>query len=116
MLAPRVVRLFWCTHKIKMSQGPSPKGLTPSSAQNDEAEQVPPYCVLPQREKLLCILLASLTAILGPLSGNIYLPATNPLSRDLHTSHSIINLSVTVFLVRCVSGEQKLSWRVLVAK
>jgi hypothetical protein len=63
----------------------------------------PLYCALPQRERIWCVVLASVVSMLGPLSATIYLPAVDAISRELHASHGTINLSITVFMVRLPS-------------
>lgn len=60
----------------------------------------PPYSIFTHREKATMILLVSFTAIISPLSGAVYLPALPSLARDLNVSTSLINLTVTTYLVR----------------
>lgn len=48
--------------------------------------------------------MASLAALFSPLSANIYYPALNTLSEDLHESLSNINLTITTYLVRLLSN------------
>lgn len=60
----------------------------------------PPYSVYTHREKATMIILVSFTAIISPLSGAIYLPVLPSLARDLDVSTSLINLTVTTYLVR----------------
>ncbi|KAI1412789.1 major facilitator superfamily domain-containing protein [Hypoxylon sp. FL1857] len=45
------------------------------------------------------ILMVSFTAMISPLSGAMYLPALPSLSRDLNVSTSLINLTVTTYLI-----------------
>lgn len=52
----------------------------------------------------LAIVLGSLTA-LGPLSIDMYLPALPWLARDLHTTASVTQLSLTMFLLGLASGQ-----------
>ncbi|KAI1377911.1 MFS general substrate transporter [Hypoxylon crocopeplum] len=59
----------------------------------------PPYSIFSHREKATMIVLASFTAIISPLSGAIYLPALPSLARDLNVSESLINLTVTTYLI-----------------
>lgn len=60
----------------------------------------PPYSVYSHREKASMILLVSFAAIISPLSGAVYLPILPSLARDLDISTSLINLTVTTYLVR----------------
>ena len=50
-------------------------------------------------QKRLIVLTASTAALLSPLSSNIYLPALNLIAADLRVSDSLINLTVTSYLV-----------------
>ncbi|KAI6091851.1 putative MFS transporter [Hypoxylon rubiginosum] len=59
----------------------------------------PPYSVYTHREKATMIILVSFTAIISPLSGAIYLPVLPSLARDLDVSTSLINLTVTTYLI-----------------
>ncbi|KAI1385401.1 MFS general substrate transporter [Hypoxylon trugodes] len=59
----------------------------------------PPYSVFSHREKATMILIASFTAVISPLSGAIYLPAIPSIARDLSISTSLVNLTVTTYLV-----------------
>ena len=71
--------------------------------QQDMAEQQdhePPFSVFGAREKSFIVMIASLAALFSPLSTNVYYPALNTLSRDLHASLSKINLTITTYLVR----------------
>ena len=50
-------------------------------------------------EKRLIVFTASLASNFSPMSTNIYFPALNSVSTDLHVSVSEINLTVTTYLV-----------------
>ena len=50
-------------------------------------------------EKRLIIFAASLAALFSPLSANIYFPIFNVLADDLHVSNTLINLTVTTYMV-----------------
>ena len=65
--------------------------------QNNEDEA--PYCILPEKEKVLLMLLCSFAAIISPISSSIYFPAIGTLAENLHVSVSDINLTVTMYLV-----------------
>ena len=62
-------------------------------------DDIPPYTTLPEGKKILTLVIASLAAFLSPVSANIYYPALNPLAQDLHVSKSMINLTITSFMV-----------------
>lgn len=58
-----------------------------------------PYSVLPPGEKIFVILAGSFAALISPLSSSVYLPALNSLARDMDVSVSLINLTITTYLV-----------------
>ncbi len=66
-----------------------------------EAEEPPsaPYSAFTKAQKIAITLTVSFLAIISPLSGQIYLPALDPLSKDLGVSISLINLTITTFMV-----------------
>ncbi|KAI2603735.1 MFS general substrate transporter [Hypoxylon sp. NC1633] len=59
----------------------------------------PPYSVYTHREKASMLVLVSFTAIISPLSGAIYLPVLPLLAEDLNVSTSLINLTITTYLI-----------------
>lgn len=58
-----------------------------------------PYSVLPPGEKAFVIVAGSFAALISPLSSSIYLPALDSLARDMNVSVSLINLTITTYLV-----------------
>ncbi|KAJ5691763.1 hypothetical protein N7462_001186 [Penicillium macrosclerotiorum] len=58
-----------------------------------------PYSVLPPGEKAFVIVVGSFAALISPLSSSIYLPALNSLARDMDVSVSLINLTITTYLI-----------------
>ena len=67
---------------------------------NGSAELEPPFSVFSRGEKTFLVVMASLAALFSPLSANIYYPALNVLATDLNVSNSLINLTITSYLVR----------------
>ncbi|KAI1456266.1 MFS general substrate transporter [Annulohypoxylon moriforme] len=59
----------------------------------------PLYSVFTHREKAVMIITVSFTAMISPLSSAIYLPALPSLAQDLNVSTSLINLTVTTYLI-----------------
>lgn len=59
-----------------------------------------PYCVLPAGEKALVIIAGSFAALISPLSSSIYLPAMTSIAKEMDVSVSLINLTITTYLVR----------------
>lgn len=58
-----------------------------------------PYTLFGPRETIVIVIIASLAALFSPLSANIYYPALNILASDLNVSLSLINLTITSYLV-----------------
>lgn len=50
-------------------------------------------------EKQLIVFTASTAALFSPLSANIYFPIFNTLANDLHVTDTMINLTVTTYMV-----------------
>ena len=59
----------------------------------------PPYSIFTNRQKVSITLLVSFLALISPLSGQIYLPALDPISESLNVSINLINLTITTFMV-----------------
>lgn len=58
-----------------------------------------PFSVWSRNEKKFIILTASAAAFFSPVSAHIYYPALNRISEDLNVSSSLINLSITTYMV-----------------
>jgi hypothetical protein len=58
-----------------------------------------PYSIFTHNEKRIIVLCAGFCAFFSPASGQIYFPALNEISADLHVSHDLINLTITSYLV-----------------
>ncbi|KAK9462026.1 major facilitator superfamily domain-containing protein [Lipomyces oligophaga] len=58
-----------------------------------------PYNVLEGKEKAFVIMTGAFSAIISPMSSSIYFPALDTLAKDLNVSNSLINLTVTTFLI-----------------
>ncbi len=71
----------------------------PSQVQQEQQPPEPPFSIFSPSERGFIVMLASLAALFSPLSANIYYPALNTLSEDLHVSLSKINLTITTYLV-----------------
>ena len=59
----------------------------------------PSYSIFTKHEKLAMVLLAAFAATFSPLSSNLYFPALTAISRDLHTSLSKVNITVTSYMI-----------------
>lgn len=60
----------------------------------------PVHSVFTPNQKRFIVFMAAWAGFFSPVSGNIYLPALNPLARDLNVSNTLINLTLTSYMVR----------------
>jgi hypothetical protein len=58
-----------------------------------------PYSVFTHNEKRIIILCAGLSQFFSPISGQIYFPSLDAIAADLHVSDSLVNLTITTYLV-----------------
>ena len=58
-----------------------------------------PYTVFSQRQKLFIVLAATFASTFSPLSANIYYPALNAIGEELDISDSLLNLTITSYMV-----------------
>jgi hypothetical protein len=65
---------------------------------SDQTNQSPPYSAFSQRQKWTIVGLASLAAIFGPLSSNIYVPAIPAVVHDFNTTTQKVDLTLTIYL------------------
>ena len=102
---PRPSPLCEVGHAIS---GEDPHILNPNHSKKPEFDQeiqpigdepVPLHSVLPNGEKTFVIMAGSFAALFSPLSSSIYLPALPSLARDMNVSVSLINLTITTYLV-----------------
>ncbi|KAB8343248.1 hypothetical protein FH972_022837 [Carpinus fangiana] len=79
------------------------QGSVPPSSQTDasknKAADEPVYSIFTVTEKRLLVATASLAALFSPLTANIYYAATPVLADDFGVSLSLINLTVTMYLI-----------------
>jgi hypothetical protein len=67
--------------------------------QHPATEHDAPFSVWSHNEKKLIIFTASVAAFFSPVSAHIYYPALNRIAEDLKVSGSLINLSITTYMV-----------------
>ncbi len=58
-----------------------------------------PYSIFTHNEKRSIVLCAGLCMIFSPISGQIYFPSLDAIAKDLNVSHSLVNLTITAYLV-----------------
>lgn len=68
----------------------------------------PVYSVFSRNQKRFIVFIASWAGFFSPISGTIYYPALNPLASDLNVSNTLINLTLTSYMVRvsCLSASR----------
>ena len=62
----------------------------------------PPYSSSGKGAKIFIVACVSAAAFFSPVSSNIYFPALNVLAAELNVSNTLINLTLTSFLVGSV--------------
>ena len=79
--------------------GEKPASKAEDAAEDGTAVPEPPFSIFGRREKTFIVIMASLAALFSPLSANIYYPALTVLAEDLNVSNTLINLTITSYLV-----------------
>ncbi|MCJ1355493.1 MAG: hypothetical protein MMC33_005485 [Icmadophila ericetorum] len=57
------------------------------------------YSIFTKNEKRFIVFMASMASFFSPVSSNIFFPALNTLALNLHVSDSLINLTITTYLI-----------------
>lgn len=83
------------------SQQPGATEQLPQSVEHAPGprQQDAPYCILPERQKIFLILTAAFAGIIPSLSSTTYYPAIPEIASNLHVSVSLINLTISTFLI-----------------
>lgn len=63
----------------------------------DEHEEA--WSVWSTRGKKTIVFSASFASLLAPLASNIYFPALEPIARDLNVSNTLVNVSISTFII-----------------
>lgn len=58
-----------------------------------------PYSIFTENQKRYIVFTASWAGFFSPVSSQIYFPALNTLARELNVSNSLINLTLTSYMV-----------------
>ena len=66
----------------------------PNSVEHEDA-----WSVWSTRGKKTIVLSASFASLLAPLASNIYFPALEPIARDLDVSNTLVNVSISTFII-----------------
>ncbi|KAK3300648.1 major facilitator superfamily domain-containing protein [Chaetomium fimeti] len=65
----------------------------------DEPQDQAPYSVFDAWEKRFIVFMVALASFFSPVSANIYFPALNTLAQDYRVSTTLINLTITVYMI-----------------
>lgn len=76
-----------------------PESNIPNSKETEDVEVGPPYSIFTTAERRMTLVMAAFAAFISPLSSTIYLPALNTLASHYDVSNSLINLTVTSYLI-----------------
>jgi hypothetical protein len=68
----------------------------------DASAQVPepPYTIFSTKARIFIIFMVSVSAMISPFAATSYYPALNTLAKELNVSTSLINLTITTYMVR----------------
>ena len=93
-----------CSEHGSLERIPTEQDLPPPTALAERTTTTasaggPVYSVFTKNQKRFIIFMASWAGFFSPVSGQIYFPALNPLATDLHVSSSLINLTLTSYMV-----------------
>ncbi|KAM3422399.1 hypothetical protein BST61_g2751 [Cercospora zeina] len=59
----------------------------------------PPYSIFTPRAKIFIVMAVSVSSLISPFGATTFLPALDPLARDLHVTPTLINLSLTTYMI-----------------
>ena len=57
------------------------------------------FSVFTHNEKKIIVLCAGICSFFSPISGQIYFPSLDAIATDLHVSYTLVNLTITTYLV-----------------
>ena len=60
----------------------------------------PPYTIFSRKAKTFILVSVSISSLISPFGATTFYPALNVLAKDLHVTPSLINLSLTTYMVR----------------
>ena len=81
---------------------PEPQGEGPTDLEDGRTtanSQAPLHSVFSRRKRHFIIWMAAVAGFFSPFSANIYFPALNAIAIDLKESQSIINLTLTSYMI-----------------
>lgn len=79
----------------------------PQEDPNSTPGETEVYSTFSRWAKALIVLMASVASIFSSLSANIYLPALDTIAEQLHVSDTLINLTLSTYMVGKYIQQQK---------
>ena len=64
----------------------------------------PPYTIFSTNARIFIIFMVSVSAMISPFAATSYYPALNTLAKELNVSTSLINLTITTYMVRLATA------------
>jgi hypothetical protein len=62
----------------------------------------PAFSVFDRRTRIFIIVMVAVSALISPFAATLYFPALTPLADQLHVSNSLINLTITTYMVSSI--------------
>ena len=59
----------------------------------------PPYSIFSKRTKMFILVMVSFSSLISPFGATTFYPSLDILAKDLHVTPSLINLSLTTYMV-----------------
>ncbi|GIJ90376.1 hypothetical protein Asppvi_009330 [Aspergillus pseudoviridinutans] len=82
-------------HPRETQESPQHQSLSVTQGGQEDS----PYSIYDTKEKLLIVIVVSIAGCFSPLATNTYLPALTSIASDLHVNNTLINLTVTIYLI-----------------
>lgn len=79
--------------------GNNEAGDTPRDVELGRTISGPPYTVFSKNKKRFIIFMAMMAGFFSPFSANIYFPALNVIAADLHVTNTLVNLTLTTYMI-----------------
>jgi hypothetical protein len=74
-------------------------GMQEKTTGNEPAAEEEVYTIFTSGEITFIAIMASISTFYSPLTANIYFPALNTISTELGVSNTLVNLTVTTYMV-----------------
>jgi hypothetical protein len=84
---------------IMEKNGPNTASITPIAIPLTSLGDEDPWSIYSTRGKRFIVFSASFASLLAPLSSQIYFPALEPIAKDLRVSNTLVNLSISTYII-----------------